>query len=299
MKQYAPNYYTKFKCIASACKHSCCVGWGIDIDEDSYNRYQNLTHPYGKTIRQRITQNDEVPCFALTERERCPFLQENGLCEMILTLGEDSLCQICRDHPRFYNLFSDREEIGIGLCCEEAARLVLSQNEKTEIILLSDDGEQDELWEEEAALLALRDELFETLQNQAVSLAERIDKMLFRVQASAVTDLAFWQDKLFSLEQLDPAWQELLKSLTLSPKNHQDLDAPLEKFILYLLFRHLPNAQDDREIRATVRFASLGCLIVKTICQNTNTSIEEAVRLFSSEIEYSEENTRTLLTLLA
>ena len=299
MKRYTPNYYTKFKCIASACKHSCCVGWEIDVDEDSYKWYQDLTHPYGETVRKRITVNEGVPCFALTETERCPFLQENGLCEMILTLGEDSLCQICRDHPRFYNLFSDREEIGIGLCCEEAARLVLSQNEKTEIILLSDDGNEEGLWEDEAELLALRGELFEILQNQEISLDDRINTMLCHVQASAVTYLSFWQDKLISLEQLDPAWQDLVKSLTLSQENSQDLDAPLEKFILYLLFRHLPNAQDEDEIRATVRFAALGSLIVKTICQNTGTPIEEVARLFSSEIEYSEENTRTLLNLLA
>ena len=299
MKRYAPNYYHKFHCIASACKHSCCVGWEIDIDEDSYEYYRNLSHPYGETIRRRITVNDDVACFSLTEKERCPFLQENGLCEMILTLGEDSLCQICLDHPRFRSFFSDREEIGIGLCCEEAARLVLSQNEKTEIVLLSDDGNEEDLWEDEAELLALRDELFEILQNKENSRDDRINTMLCRVQASAVTDLAFWQEKLFALEQLDPAWQDLVKSLTLSQENSQDLEAPLEKFMLYLLYRHLPNAQDEDEIRATVRFAALGCLIVQAICQNTNTAIEEAVRLFSSEIEYSEENTRTLLNLLA
>ena len=30
-----PNYYDKFKCIANRCKHSCCIGWEIDIDEDT------------------------------------------------------------------------------------------------------------------------------------------------------------------------------------------------------------------------------------------------------------------------
>ena len=31
-----PEYYEKFSCIASRCKDSCCAGWEIDIDEDSY-----------------------------------------------------------------------------------------------------------------------------------------------------------------------------------------------------------------------------------------------------------------------
>jgi len=30
-----PNYYDKFICIADKCKHSCCIGRKIDIDEDT------------------------------------------------------------------------------------------------------------------------------------------------------------------------------------------------------------------------------------------------------------------------
>lgn len=299
MKRYAPNYYKDFHCIASACNHSCCVGWEIDIDTSSYERYQSMTHPYGETIRKHIQTEDEIASFALTQDERCPFLRKDGLCDMILTLGEDALCQICRDHPRFRSFFSDREEIGIGLCCEEAARLVLFQTENTEITLLSDDGKPEDLWDEEAALLSLRDELFAILQNRTVPLAERVSEILKQVNAAPITHLPPWQEKLLALEQLDPAWHTLLDSLLLPNQKAKDLDLPLEKFILYLLYRHLPNAEDESEIRATVRFAALGYTVVETICQNTSTPIEETARLFSSEIEYSEENTRALLNDLA
>ena len=299
MKLYAPNYYKDFHCIASACKHSCCVGWEIDIDKDSLSRYQNMTHPYGEIIRKHIEMQDDTACFALTQEERCPFLKENGLCDMILNLGEDSLCQICRDHPRFRNFFSDREEIGIGLCCEEAARLVLFQKEKTEIVLLSDDGEKEELWEEEEELIALRDDLFDILQDDTLPLSERTDMMLKEVGATPISDLSVWIDRLTKLEQLDPTWQKLLDKLSLQEQTPKNLDLPLEKFMLYLLYRHLPNAEEESEIRATVRFAYFGYLLLKTICEKTNTPIEEAARLFSSEIEYSEENTRILLSLLA
>ena len=299
MKQYAPNYYKDFHCIASACKHSCCVGWEIDIDADSLSRYQSMTHPYGETIRKHIEMQDETACFALTQEERCPFLKENGLCDMILNLGEDSLCQICRDHPRFRSFFSDREEIGIGLCCEEAARIVLFQKEKTEIVMLSDDGENETLWEEEEELIALREKLFDILQDRSIPLFERANNMLKEVGATPIADLAVWIDRLSKLEQLDPAWQKLLGKLSRQEQTPKNLDLPLEKFMLYLLWRHLPNAVEESEIRATVRFAYFGYLIIKTICENTDIPIEEAARMFSSEIEYSEENTRTLLNLLA
>jgi len=299
MKLYAPNYYKDFHCIASDCKHSCCVGWEIDIDQDSLSRYQNMTHPYGEIIRKHIQIEDDTACFALTNEERCPFLKENGLCDMILNLGEDSLCQICRDHPRFYNFFSDREELGIGLCCEEAARLVLFQKEKTEVVMLSDNGENEELWEEEEELIALRDDLFDILQDGTLPLSERADRMLQEAGTKPISDLPLWIERLSNLEQLDVAWQKLLDKLATQEQTPKDLDLPLEKFMLYLLYRHLPNAEDESEIRATVRFAYLGYLLIKTICETTNTPIEEAARLFSSEIEYSEENTRTLLELLA
>ena len=36
MKTYAPKYYQQFHCIADKCKHSCCIGWEIDIDKDVF-----------------------------------------------------------------------------------------------------------------------------------------------------------------------------------------------------------------------------------------------------------------------
>ena len=48
---------------------------------------------------------------------------------------EHRLCQVCRDHPRFRSFFNDREELGLGLCCEAAARLILSFPQKIELLL--------------------------------------------------------------------------------------------------------------------------------------------------------------------
>ena len=45
MKYYLPDYYEEFKCIAQKCKHSCCVGWEIDIDDDTLAYYnQPMIH---------------------------------------------------------------------------------------------------------------------------------------------------------------------------------------------------------------------------------------------------------------
>lgn len=42
MKSKVPDYYEEFHCIASECKHSCCIGWEIDVDIQTYRNYCNM-----------------------------------------------------------------------------------------------------------------------------------------------------------------------------------------------------------------------------------------------------------------
>ena len=127
MKLIAPEYYTKFHCIADKCRHSCCVGWEIAIDPDKLVYYRSIEGEFGARLQKGIAEADDAAQFILDDEERCPFLNRTGLCDMITALGEDALCQICRDHPRFRNFYADRTEIGLGLCCEAAGELILSQ----------------------------------------------------------------------------------------------------------------------------------------------------------------------------
>ena len=85
MKLYAPKYYADFKCIADKCKHSCCVGWEIDVDKNTLKKYKALNSPYGKTIKKSIS-NFKVSHFKLSKSKRCPHLNEKGLCNIIIKL---------------------------------------------------------------------------------------------------------------------------------------------------------------------------------------------------------------------
>ena len=134
MTIYWPNYYKDFACKAGACLHTCCAGWVIGIDEESLKRFSKDPEVSG-------TISDG--CFVLKEDGRCPYLRDDNLCEMIIRHGEDYLCDICREHPRFYNDFEDHIEAGIGLVCEEACRLVLDAD--APFCLVSDDGSKMEL----------------------------------------------------------------------------------------------------------------------------------------------------------
>lgn len=126
MKQYQPTYMHEFHCIADRCRDSCCIGWEISIDDQTAASYDKIGGSFGNRLKAAMTK-DSPRCFYTDEHERCPFLNEKNLCDIIMEMGEQSLCQICTDHPRFYNWYPDRKECGLGLCCEEAARLILTQ----------------------------------------------------------------------------------------------------------------------------------------------------------------------------
>ena len=82
MKIFAPSYYKDFKCIADKCKHNCCIGWEIDIDTDTLEYYRSLNNDLGNEIMKNISLED-VPHFKLTANDRCPLLNEKGLCKII------------------------------------------------------------------------------------------------------------------------------------------------------------------------------------------------------------------------
>ncbi|MBR2053610.1 MAG: flagellin lysine-N-methylase, partial [Clostridia bacterium] len=210
MKYYVPDYYAQFRCIADRCKHSCCIGWEIDIDPGTLETYRTLPGDVGEALRRSIVETEEGAHFRLTKDERCPMLMENGLCRLICAHGEESLCQICADHPRFRNFFPNRTEMGLGLCCEAAAELILRQTEKVQLIC-PDQTDETAPDDETTAFLAFRDQLIATAQNRSLPLKERMEQLLQAVSFSmpGCDFLPLYR----SLEQLDPAWDKLLSSL--------------------------------------------------------------------------------------
>jgi len=181
MKTLVPDYYRDFHCIAEKCRHSCCIGWEIDVDEDSLPRF--LSDPL---IAPHIDLTD-TPHIRLGEGERCPFLKQDGLCEMFDRCGEDSLCQICRDHPRFRNYWTGIEEIGLGMVCEEAARIMLSRETPMKLILLEDDGEDEPLPEDEKWLWERREELWHDIDETGPR-ARLYEYLIYRHLPNALYD---------------------------------------------------------------------------------------------------------------
>ena len=274
-----PDFYGKFKCTADRCRHSCCIGWEIDIDDDTAEYYKSLEGQIGSELSENVS-NEPQAHFILTGEERCPFLDEKGLCRLILTLGEESLCDICAEHPRFYNEFSERSERGLGLCCEEVVRLLLESNEPLRIIYSSDkDGER-----EKPETIIWRERIFEILENREMPLSRRMSEACEYMGVSPLRfDAEKWRSFFLGLERMDKAWTELLDG---------DLtyDAPdgevFERLAEYFVYRHFSAAENRKDAGLMLKFSFLSVYMIAAL----KGELSEKIRLYSAEIEYSDEN---------
>jgi len=300
MNRYAPDYFFEFACIKGDCRHSCCIGWEIDIDADSLAYYQSVPGELGRQLRENISMEGDAH-FRLRDNERCPFLNGEGLCDLIIGLGPEALCQICDDHPRFRNYISDREEIGLGLCCEAAGRLILTHREAVQLIQLEDDGAGELVDPDEEALLALRDRLIRLFQDRSKSIDNRLRSLL---EAAELPDFqpdpGHWCGFLAGLEHMDPAWPGLLHSLRAEQlRTLPGFDVPFEQLMVYLLYRHLSGATEDGDLQGRIAYCVLIWQLLRSLLALTKVpemdDLIELCRLYSSEIEYSDENIGAIL----
>lgn len=307
MKQIVPDYYGEFSCIADRCRHSCCIGWEIDIDEDTLERYRRVEGEFGLRLAAGIVWDGETASFRLDDHDRCPFLNECGLCDIILNIGEDALSQICTDHPRFRNFFSDREEVGLGLCCEAAGSLILGRNDKMALTEHEDDEPADALSDFERHILEVRAALFELAQNRSMGLDDRFARIQEYVGETLPERAASeWAGFYRTLERLDPAWDEkldCLKSFSGMETLFGRFETAFEQLLVYFLYRHVAAAQDEWDIAARALFSVHATKFIAAMCAAnlpdgrdcTLEDIVEISRMYSSEIEYSDENIQAIL----
>lgn len=308
MKTLVPNYYKSFKCIADKCKHSCCKGWEIDVDEDTLKFYKSVKGNLGKRLSENIETDEENQAhFILFEDERCPFLNECGLCDIISELGENALCQICGDHPRFRNFYDDRTEMGLGICCEAAAEIMLSFEEKVNLVTLEDDGTD---ITRDDDFFAFREKIFEIVQDRSLTIEKRIEDMFSYVGVIYSPMSRDEQYEIYiSLEKLDEGRDEILEKVKSLGENFpaeeifSENEKAFEQLLYYFVMRHFTPFCDIYEAYEKLSFcadsvymiASLWAVSIKEKGKALFEDLAEAARFYSSEVEYSEENLEMLI----
>lgn len=289
MKAVAPSYYPLFRCIAGDCKHTCCANWEVDIDPETYDRYMNMSGAFAERIRSSIAVEDDgsavgEPHFVLRPDGRCPMLRDDGLCDLILACGEEALCRVCDEHPRFFNFRSDRIECGIGLSCEAAIPLVLKWNGGFNFVEITDypDVSEEEPDELETEVYESRDRAIRTASDRSMPLSLRV---------GLLTDELWTTEKrlevLRSLESLSQEWVDLYERIDAGSGSEDMLDRPeyslyLENLLIYFLFRY---PWEGARLACELLLMVSDCLKA-----NPDAGLFDIVREFSSNVEYSDCN---------
>ena len=272
-----PDFYECFRCRASACRHSCCRGWEIDIDENTLELYRGLSGEWREKMDAAIACDESGAHFCLTEDERCPFLQQDGLCELICAFGEDALCDICALHPRFYEVVGSYELAGLGLSCEAVCGLLLA--EKGELTLRCEET---------------GDEL--TFSSLLKSLDLEVGDPALRF--TPAEDLSGMLLHLERTEPIDEAWTENLCRLREAVKAGAVpalLNGPrYDRMLQYIVYRSIEYAE-SAGWPAVLRYAREGVSFV-ALQDALYGEDPEHLRRWSEQIEYSTENVDLLLS---
>ena len=292
MKLFSPAYYGEFKCLAEKCRHSCCVGWEISVDPETLDMYRGMGD-CGREILSFIELDGDIGTIRLDSDERCPFLDPSGLCRIISSRGEGCVSKICRRHPRFYHRVGAVVECGIGAVCEEAARLILTSEDYS---LHPVNGEGVECaYETDFDTRALREEVYSVLR----STLSHDGKLRVLSDRYGLSDKLYnegWDDVVSELELLDVRDLELF---ALTDDAYDGINEYSERFLAYLVFRHASIATDYDNFRARLGF----CLLMNRFFESAVSRLPsvsadsciDIARRLSEEIEYSEDNTDTLI----
>lgn len=297
MKLRTPEYFQEFHCIADKCNDCCCIGWEIDIDKKTANLYKNTPGEFGQKLQKSIDFN--TPChFILNSKNRCPLLNSQNLCEVFINLGEKNMCDICTEHPRYYEWFSGIKEGGTGLCCEESARIILSQNQPFKTVERDIPFEDADSYDSElySYLLKCREKIISQFEDISKPFNLQIRNILwysYTIQLDIdsnilddeeIIDITSYEKSnvtpilnLFTtLEPLNPEWISYLKNcisifnksshmLPLFENKNSEIFRYLHNIAIYFIWRYFLKGVFDNNILQKVKFMAVSVYVIKIL----------------------------------
>lgn len=223
MKVLKPYYYDEFTCVGGNCIDTCCAGWNITIDDDTYEKYLQVSGEFGDKLKQSILDKEKgEKQFVLNEDANCPFLNKNLLCDIYINIGEDKLCKTCKTYPRTGYICGDIIEQDLSLSCPEIAKIMVTNRNSTEFCF----GEDKE--DEENVINIDNEELFNAL----------IDGRCLSVDIMQFKEIPLWKRMFLCLTIADKIQKEI------DNKNYSNIKKILE---LYQKEEYITNYIDTLE----------------------------------------------------
>ena len=296
MKIVKPTFYKDFKCIAGDCPDSCCQGWEVDADAESLEYYNTLDSTL--EIKQRIDRvlsKDEFDnnIFTLAPKKRCPFLNDENLCDMHIAIGGEHTPYTCRTFPRFIYDFGGTREIGVSFSCPVASDMMYA--------LDSFDFEQDitdelpSLNDIDATLYytlyKAREQAYSIVKDRSVPINERLKNLLsFTLELQAKindysdgsSDDVSFIDVFNNPELINPQWTQRVNNADIKPVSNSVAN---ENIAMYFIYKYFLQAVYDEDVLSKAKMAVVGVLV--------NTYFGEdswGIHLWSKETEHSQYN---------
>lgn len=325
MNLRVPDYYPEFRCLASACPHSCCIGWEVVVDGQTAAYYKTAPGPLGERLRENLIGEGGTFCFSL-RGSRCPFLDAQNLCEIHRELGEEHTGSTCRSHPRFTEDYGALREISLAASCPAVTALLFGSQEPLAFpVTITEEPSDSPTDEWLPPLLACREQALRILQDRSLPLRRRmIWFLLFSNDAQTLLDAdqaedlpalceAYTQlpeglpeglpesgpglfphalELLSGLEPLEPDWPPLLRSAAELPRQSLCPDWAGERILAYYIFRYFLKTVTDGDLLSRAELAIFGLLIAERL--SPAVGLSEALRRYCREIEHCPENLAAL-----
>ncbi|MBQ1544956.1 MAG: flagellin lysine-N-methylase [Clostridia bacterium] len=318
-----PSFYPQFRCIAGDCPDTCCRGWDVELDEETYYSYLVAKGPVGERLRGSMAEEDGCFFFPLTDRGRCPFLNARDLCDIYTELGPERLCRTCREYPRSFAGAGRYEQADLSLSCPEAGRLFFDPATDVSFVTDPDGGTGEFAGRSPAdetslnALLAERDRLLAEPfgEADAARLAEdlqaNLPELRTEMQAFRLLD-----ERWMAVRAETDAWQSRRRGSVAADAAAFFAETPeallwFARLRDYFLFRYAIDGfyEEDRDrdpLRSAKRLTSHSLQILLLMCLTrrehrvsagepfARSDMEELARLYSREAEHADENLQIL-----
>lgn len=293
-----PTYFNEFVCIGGACEDNCCIGWEVDIDDESLEVYNSVGGEFGDRLRRYM--NDENS-FTL-KNNRCPFLNDKNLCDIFINIGEDKLCTVCTEYPRFTEIYGSLTEKGLGMSCESAAEFIFKSDKPTGFETEKFDYEEECDEDFLRILLNVRENIFDVLKNRKMNISDRVKTILnyaydvqdkinnnnvdkvpqsvdncdFSQSEKCINDIKECVKLCLSLEIMEDSWTGVIENTLGIFDNYDNLSGEFDLYIsgreyeyenllVYFIYRYLLKAVFDCDVLTKVRFAAVSYVIIRQL----------------------------------
>ena len=249
-----PKYVKNFQCDGNKCNAKCCKkDWRIDIDIDTYKKYQRIKNP---AVRKKILSslepnNDKIGAMQIKRNQAgaCPLVCPDNLCYIQRNFGADALSFTCQVYPRVVQRIGECQLRALNLTCPVAAEAALFSEYGMDIEAILPENESsawkiasscDKLVDNIAADLAANITLgsLSILQNTCYTLEQRMVVLGFFLDkadelksvsdgATAISELALF----YNSDDFKAQMQEIFANWTFYPVAHGQLLTGILNFL--------------------------------------------------------------------